>query len=392
MKRYNLSKLASVTAGLAVGVLILGACSFGGGSTPGPGEASSTTTNDPGIALAKAAVTAATAPITSFQAPGPAFDAAKASGKDVWVLAPLSVPFAATALRGMREAASTAHVTITAFDTKAQVALTSQGIQQAIAAHAAAILIIALPVTLFSADLATAQKAGIKVISVENHDPGLPPSTDPKAVVASVDQCHGCAGTVMADYVIAKAKGAANVVIFWSSDSPGIGEPQLKAIKEEFATNCASCKVSVEDAPIATWATRLTAQTQSVLTANPKANVLLPIYDGMVPFMLPAVYAANRSSGVSIVTYNATPAVMQSLAKGDVVVADIGVGTTRFGWAWADQAFRVLAGAAPVADENVPLRLFDSTNVKQLKIDGPDDAWYGTVDYRSAYEKLWGLS
>lgn len=353
--------------------------------------AASSSGADGGIAAATAVVASSSKPDTSFVAPGPSFDATKVKGKTIYLIAPLSIPFVQEELAGIKEAVAVAGATLVALDGNVVDAYV-RGVQQAIAQKADVILIESFPVSLFSTQIAQAQAAGIKVISVENHDPGLPPSTDPKGVVGSVDQCHACAGREMADYAIADSDGKADAIVFWSSDVPGIGKPQVDAIQSEFAKNCPSCSVKVVDAPLAQWSTGLTQLTSSTLTADPQASYLLPLYDGMVSFMQPAVKLANRTEKVKIVTFNATAAVMNLMKSGNLVAADVGVNNARLGWAIADQAFRAIAGAAPVADPKVPTLLFTKQNIGTIDLTAASDTWYGDSSlWRNGYKKLWGL-
>jgi hypothetical protein len=119
---------------------------------------------------------------------------------------------------------------------------------------------------------------------------------------------------------------------------------------------------------------------------------ILPLYDGMVTFMVPGIRAANALSRVKISSFNATPAVMQQISSSGDVLSDVGIGSVRYGWGWADQTFRVLSGVPAVTDENLPVRLFDASNIGTIDLSASTDSWYGTVDYRSAYRKLWGLT
>lgn len=332
-------------------------------------------------------------PNTAFEAPGPEFDASKAQGKKLVFIGPLSIPFAQQNAEGFKQAAAEVGATVQAIDGKAQVNDYVRAIQQAVSQKVDAIVIESLPVSLFESQLKEAEAAGIPVISLENHDPGPPPASDPKAVVASVDQCHACAGRAMADFAIADSGGKAKAVAIWSSDVATIGQPQVDAIKSEFAELCPDCTLEVVDAPLAQWSTRLAGLTRSTLTANPDVNYILPLYDGMVSFVEPAIRQANAADRVKIVSFNATPSVMESLKDGGTVAADVGAGSVRLGWALGDQVFRVLAGVEPVPDPKVPIRLFTANNIGSIDIDDPEEMWYGDpAVWRDGYKQLWGVS
>jgi ribose transport system substrate-binding protein len=345
--------------------------------------------NAAGLSRAQKAVQVGEQPNTGFQAPGPAFGTSSLAGKKIWVITFLSVPFAQQNVQGIQEAAAAVGAKVSTVDGTAGVAAYQQGISEATAQGASAVVVGTLNPSLFTPQLTQARAKGIKVVAVSSQKPGtLPPASQP--VNGYVDPCYTCAGALMADSVIADSKGKAHAVVLWSSDVQIPGETQLGAIKSEFKKNCPSCVLKVVDVPSTEWATRLQSATQTVLTSDPSVNYLLPLYDGMVSYMQPAIRAAGALKRVKIATFNATPAVMQQIGGGGDVLADVGIGSIRYGWAWADQTFRALAGVAPVKSEQLPVRLFDASNIGQLNLAASTDTWYGTVNYRAAYLKLWG--
>jgi ribose transport system substrate-binding protein len=371
---------------------MVAACGSGGASSKAQSTiASSTGSDQAGLAAAQSNVRTATAVNTGFTSPGASFDSSKLRGKKIWVITFLSVPFAQQSVQGLKEAAAAVGATVTAVDGSAGVDAYQRGIKQAIAQKADAIIIGTLNPSLFRADLAVAHAKGIKVIAVSSQAPGTSPAAgDP--VDGFVDPCYKCAGGLMADSAITDSKGKADVLVLWSSDVKIPGEAQLSAIQAEFGTNCPGCRVKVQDVPAAQWATRLQPVTQSAVSSDPKLDYILPLYDGMVTFMVPGIRAANAQTRVKISSFNATPAVMQQIGSGGVVLSDVGIGSVRYGWGWADQTFRVLSGVPAVTDEKLPVRLFDASNVGSINLTASTDPWYGSVDYRSEYKKLWGLT
>jgi hypothetical protein len=74
------------------------------------------------------------------------------------------------------------------------------------------------------------------------------------------------------------------------------------------------------------------------------------------------------------------------------MIADGGSPLGWYGWAIMDQSVRAMLGLPPVADENIPVRLFTTQNVQGLTLTaGQNAAWYGTADYVGEYKKLWGV-
>ena len=165
--------------------------------------------------------------------------------------------------------------------------------------------------------------------------------------------------------------------------------PECKA---EFKRLCPStCKTKIDNLVVADWATKLPLLTQSAV-ADPNVNVLFPLFDGEVSYVVPAVHAANAQDRVKVVSFNATSGVMKYLAQRDVLVADVGDPLQWVGYQFADQALRLLLHV-PTANplkESAPIRLFTPANFSSATLSKPEWQWYGTTDFRAKFRQLWG--
>jgi ribose transport system substrate-binding protein len=342
-----------------------------------------------GVATAQQRVNAAKA-VPTFKAPGPAFDASKAKGKTVYYIAnSMTLQFTQVVHGGAANAFKAAGVKLITQDNQASASNTARLISEAIAQKANLIIIQSVPSNLITAPLEQAKKAGIPVIQLFETDPQLPPASEKNlGVVGQVTYCYSCAGKLLADYAIANSGGKANAMSIEDSDV-GVSAPEINGIKSEFAALCPACKLNVQDVLVSEWATKIATITQTSLT-NSSLNWMLPIYDGMTGFMLPAIHAASAQNRIKIATFNADLTPMQSMAKKDVIVADVGSPLDWMGWAIADQSLRVLSGVPTVANENVPLRMFDASNLGTINLSKPESTWYKTP-YTADYMKLWGL-
>ena len=169
----------------------------------------------------------------------------------------------------------------------------------------------------------------------------------------------------------------------------------MAGIQSEVKKLCPSLSMpSVQNVLIPDWPTKLSTTTRSLLTANPNLNYILPLYDGMTIYMVPAINGILAAKNkVKVASFNATPVVIQNeLVKQSPLAADVGGPNQWYGVALADQALRVLAGQPPVANENVPLRLFTRDNVATIDPKKDESTWYGSVNPICEYHKLWGLS
>ena len=152
----------------------------------------------------------------------------------------------------------------------------------------------------------------------------------------------------------------------------------------------AAMRHEVVNVPVADWAAKIGLETQAALNANPGMKYVIPIYDSMSFYAVPAITAAGKASTVKISTYNGTPGVMKFLADGNVVGMEAGENLDWLASAFMDQAMRMLTGAPLIKNgiANTPLRVFDASNIAQAGTPPAQSKGYGAAYYRG-YAKLW---
>jgi ribose transport system substrate-binding protein len=324
-----------------------------------------------------------------FTPPGPAFDARRElRGKLIYEIPITSeVPFIGAVEKGMRQAAEQVGATLEVFPNQGRPPQWAQGIRTAIASEADAILLLAQDPELVRPQIEQAEAAGIPVIALRTTGEGEPcPETGTTCVPGPFEQ----AGRLEADFVIADSGGEANVLVITSNDARST-RSLVRGLQQEFAANCPACDVRYVDVPIPDWATRLRGEVQSALVRDPMIDYVIPIYDSMSQFAVPAIVAAGASERIKIAAFNGTPFVLEMLQDGEVVAMDAGENLAWVGWAAMDQAFRVIAGERPVRSEHTPLRVFDSENVDEAGTPPRFDRGYGQA-YVDGYRRLWGLT
>lgn len=335
--------------------------------------------------------------IPKFQPPGPAFDASKVKGKRMFSIpVTMANPFTANIETAMQGAAKVIGIDFTVFSNQGQPSQWVQGMGQAITQKYDMIdLLGGTDPRLLGAQIAAANKAGIPVMTSHLYDVSQPA---PAALSLSVPAEYTIAARLEADWIILDTKGKANVVVVTSNEILPTA-PIVAAIKSEFATRCGSaCKVTFLNVPVTDWATKITPGVQSAMIKDPGVNYILPIYDSMSQFVLPAITAAGKTGKVFIATYNGTPFVMNYLAKGQAVKMEVGENLDWMGWAYIDAAARYMAGIKlpkPPKHFNThtALRVFTPTNIKQAldkKGVAQLSTGYGNA-YLTGYKKLWGV-
>ncbi|WP_204044457.1 sugar ABC transporter substrate-binding protein [Acrocarpospora phusangensis] len=280
-----------------------------------------------------------------------------------------------------------AGVQLNVVDAKGSVDEANKGFEQAIAQKADAIVFLALPPSLFQQQITRAKAAGIKVISAQTGIPGkLDAGQD-----AEVTFDYVKVGEIIGDWVVADSQGTAKGLVISSDDVPA-SQPQAQGTLNEVKRLCPACDMTMKDVQIPQWETSIGPLFQTTVNSDPTRTYLLPLYDGQALPGLGAIRTAGAGARVKVGAFNATPGIVEQL-KDPASGLKLEVGGHNEWWAYAcaDQIFRVLAGATPIENYHVGLRIFDSTNVAEIQ--GEDEfAWYGATDYRTEFPALWTKS
>lgn len=337
------------------------------------------------VAEAKKIVAEAMKPPSQFNAPGPAFDANKAAGKTLWYISfseqsPVMAMWSGTMKRLVEGYGAEVNIV----DGKFQFSEFGRNIEQAIANKADAILLMGIPPQAFGVQMSAAKDAGIPVIVGSNGVAAIP-TTD--GVTAAVTINHIGVGKLLAAWMVANSDGKSEAVVVTHEEVMGTKEI-VDSISGETKRLCANCSVKVENLPFAKIQTEGEV-TQSLAVRNPNLDYIVPVYDFETLSMIPALDQAGASDRVQLASFNAIPPVLENLAKG-AVGADVGAPNIWFAFGMADQVLRVLSGTGPVADLNIPLRLFTAENIGDIDLSAGEESWYGSVDFTSEYQKLWG--
>lgn len=366
---------AGAFAALAVGALI----GSGGAWAAGGSTADAVAASDALEAAVK------------FTAPGPAFKAGDAlAGKTVYaIVSGENAAFVQEFIKGLKDGAAVLGAKVEVQDSGYDPTKASELIDKGVALGAKVIVTQSVDSSAVAASLGGAKKAGIPVVEATSHDAAAPGADLEKLGVSAISSfCYTCAGKQMADYAVASTGGKVNALLY---NVPGIvvSERMVKGFQDELARVCATCTVTVVDAPAANWETNLASLTTSNVQTHPNINILVPVFDAMVGLIEPAI-ASSGIKGVSIVTYNATAPALGLMAAGKLVTGDVGGSPYWLGWATMDQAARLASGGKPVDDVAVPHRLFDAKNVKELDLKAAQQSWYGSFDLPAQYKALWG--
>lgn len=377
---------AAAVAGLLAMLCTVAACGTSSST-------SSTAANAKGSSAASAGLTAVRKALAkyeadpTFQAPGPPIDVAQLKGKTIYSIPQSSaIPFLSITDKAEAAIAKQYGIKFVEYPNQGTPTDWIQGIEQAIAAHAGAIILNALDPSLVGPQLKQARAAGIPTISAQYYDL-TQLSSAPKALTAIRPDNFTEAGKLEADWAISATNGHANVLVVENREQLST-LALVKGLKAQFSRYCASCTVQYLNVPATQWATEIQPEVQSALAANSKINYVIPIYDPMSPFVIAAIEAAGKTDSVHIATFNGTPFALKDLADGDIIRMDIGENLNWLAYANMDETFRAMLGKPTVVNEHTPQRVFTAANIAQTGNPPAYNRGFGS-SYVSGYQKLW---
>lgn len=321
-----------------------------------------------------------------FTPPGEPFNAkACMAGKKVLSI-PISmtIPFNVELQKAMASAAKEVGFTYTTWDNQLKIDQWVQGISQAISQKYDVVdLAGGLNPQVLGPQLGEARAAGLKISTTHFYDV-TQPAIDTVDYSGKIDFTG--AGKLLAAWAYVQTEGKPNVLIIGSSDVlPSI--PFVKSIQDELKALCPNCKMKHLDVPVSEWATKIQSGTQSALLADPSINYILPIYDSMSQFVIPALRITGAEGSVKLASFNGTPFVLD-MVRGGQVQMDVGESLGWAGYAAIDNIMRMLCGKPEVAKLNVPLLVFDDTNIQTAGTPANFNDGYGDA-HLDGFRKLW---
>lgn len=382
------NRLAGATAclGMAVAGLVIAGC---GSSSPSSTSSTKPSSSTKVSAVVTTQLSSATSP-PPFTVHAPSFNAAALKGKKVVVVPVIdNAPFIQAQLSAIKQVGAKYGISVSIYLNQGEPSQWVQGVDQAIAAHANAIILLGLEPKTLLPQLEAAKKAGIKLIEANTYDASQLNQV-PSIIDANVPAPFAASAKLDAAWVIANSKAHAHALVIESADYPP-SAPMVAAIKSEFAQYCgASCTATVENVPLADWATQTQSVVQSALVKDPSIRYVIPLFDGMVEWAEPAVLAAGREGQVQIATFNGTPFALKDIADGNIVGADVGESPAWIGWATMDDTMRLMAGLPAISTDTFGTRLFTKQNVSAAGNPPALNTGYGTPPaYVTGYTKLW---
>lgn len=379
--------LALAAAGAAI---ILAGTGCGSASGDDDGGSGSGGGSDAGLAHAKAAVAKAEKQPASFPVPdAKVTGVSKLRGKTVYYV-PITQQAAQFKITGaaLKKALHTVGISLQICNGNSNPSQVSGCVNQAVGAHAGAIITDSVPYAMVANALDAAQHKGIPVAITDQIPDSAHPAGDKLAYLegAGADML-----TSVADWIIADSGGTANVLINESTDSPST-KAYVAAAQREFKKYCTGCTVATNTISSANFS-MIASSTSSALLSHPQTDYLVSEFDQYLQPTIGGLQQSGKKAKVKATSAAATLSGLQ-MVKSKALHADAAQASAFQGWASADMALRLMTGQ-PVKTQRIPSRLFDDSNIGDATLTGAaqdSGAWFGPSSYISAYQKLWGVS
>lgn len=316
---------------------------------------------------------------------GPTSGPKATTGKSVvFVAQTLTNPGVAGVAKGVQEAGKSIGWDVRVLDGQGDPAGIAAAMGQAIALKPDGIVIGGFDPGSVTAQVKQANAANIPLIGWHAvGDPG--PSTSPKLftnVTTKVDDV----AKISAQYIIAKSKGTAGVVIF-TDDSIPFAAGKAKMI-EQGLTACSSVTIlSKQNIPIADAGTR-TPQAFSSLVSSlaDKWTYSVAINDLYYDNAATPLRAAGKQGGgapYNVGAGDGSEAAFQRISAKSFQAATVPEPLSEQGWQIVDEFNRAFA-SAPASGYVSPVHVTDDSNV------GGTPSWDPQNGYRDQYKKIWG--
>lgn len=404
------------SAVIASGVLALLLAACGSSSSTASSSSSATTSPKASAGSSSAGssgggVSQASAELAKYSsagavtAPGPAFDASKASGKLVWLVEQSSAnPAVSIVAKNIETALTHENVKVLTCDAKGVSVNMGSCIQQGLSQHAAAIIADGGDPQSFTSGVQAAKQAHVPLISAL--DVPVPNSSDASGIdphlaglAANAGPPDPLSGALAADFIVKDSNGNAHVLFI---GSPGIlgGQYEESNFESTLKQLCPKCTVDTQAVQITNWASDLGPTVSAQLSLHPDINYVVPVFDPMAAYTDPAIIQAGKASSVKVVTVNGSLQQMTNLSQGQVVVCDVGQDLPEMGFLAADETLRYLSGvptSSLVKEAQPSVRVFTSANIGSVTLNSAEfdsGAWYtgSTTALSGVFYKLWSGS
>jgi ribose transport system substrate-binding protein len=333
-------------------------------------------------------VAAAERPVTVSLSLSPIKGAAALRGKTILVVPVVSIPFEAV-IKALGETISAAGMKMKVCDGEGVPSTVSSCMALATGDGASAVMTLGVPFQEVPRAYENLAAHRIPALAAIQDPDGHPSSKELAFALQSPALTKAAEDS--ADYIIAKTKAAANVLIVGASDSPTLDKLTATTISY-FHKECPGCTVHADSTTI-TQLDNVPSLVSAWVLAHPDTNYVFPIdvgNDGTG--VLSGLQSANRTNiplGGSDMGFQGG----LMIKEGDSQFVEA-ISANFLAWEWTDATLRLIVGQ-PQVKYPVVSRLLDASNSSNLTFNAANSAtfkWFGVPTYQATFRKAWGVS
>jgi ribose transport system substrate-binding protein len=326
----------------------------------------------------------------SFTPPGPPLKVgASLKGKSLWYVEITSTPQLEVYASALSSASRLLGMSFHECNAMGTPTGASGCLDQARQSGAAAVVGEGIAENLAGPALTRLYGAGIPVVYADNGLPSIAGAPKPSKLLAYVTSNQDLTNRLALLYLLKTVPGKATI-LFPYPVGVQIADAALVSVQQDVSTYCPDCKLvplPLDLTEPQNWASAI----DSALIRNPQVNAIAEFSDSFDTATLQALRTTGKK--LPVASGSAKLAGLQNVASG-AVTADPGTSSYAQGWAYMDQAIRMILGKPTVSNYILPVRLFTKSNVAGLSL---TPAAYGTgewfgLDPESLYAKNWGVS
>jgi ribose transport system substrate-binding protein len=354
------------------------------------GEASTAFSQDAAAAVAAAQKSAQEALSSPSEWKGPTTGPKPIPGKRVAIVpCALLTEGCNRPARAATEAAKKIGWTPTVFDGQADTGKQLAAINAAVDGKYDAIIVILIDPIQVNEGIERAIAAKIPVVTL-----GQPFYTkERKALTQIPDISHDWlkTGELIGDYMIWKSDGKVDALLLNNPETTVVQYGQFAGTKGKLTDPkaCPDCKVTVEDFTIAQINSQPAQLAAAAVQRDPKINWVW-CYDFCLANVSTDLIARGLQGDVMGAGFDCNAQNLALIKDDKVQRVCIADPRDWEAWATVDTANRLMQGQ-PFVDQKIPVRLFDKSNLADLTPADLKEGWQGGIDYKSFYEKMWGV-
>jgi ribose transport system substrate-binding protein len=315
---------------------------------------------------------------------GPTSSPTPFEGKRIAVITvTLAAEGAARPTRGIAEAGKALGWTVDIFDGKGDPQEQNKALNAAVDANYDGIALIFMDTAVLSDGVKRALDAKIPLITLGALD-------NTPATIPDVSHDWIAHGEAIGSYMIWKSNGHVDALLLKNTDLYIVEHGQFKGTYDVLSdpTKCVDCTLSVKDWPMAAIDTQPAAIASAALQSNPNTNWVW-CFDSCVARVARTLIATGVGFDVKGAGFDCNGESLQMIKEEQIQVVSACDPRDWEAYGLVDNLNRMMHGEATI-NQNIPIKMFDITNIDQLTENDIINGWQGEYDFRSEYLRLWG--